>query len=318
MPAKSIDSDDPIIRRLHKLVQESPELKDAAHVYEAILPFLHGADLRVGVVALTLSQARDKLEKGQPLLAGLELDLDVGAVRELMIELAVAVDTATRMHRPQRIRLPWRVSSREPVSDASRIGLALEENQLDAGVLLPSVAAGDNGPVTSLAKDLKLDPGLLLTLAQNALKPALREWCRQLTPLASGIVWKKGICFVCGAVPTLAELQGNDQAKHLRCGSCGADWQSGRVQCVHCGNEDHTTLRYLYDERNPEKMRIEACDKCKGYLKVISSFAPTPTDMLAIEDLATLSLDYIAEERGYMRPAVPGSRTNLTPAITQS
>ena len=53
MPAKSIDSDDPIIRRLHKLVQESPELKDAAHVYEAILPFLHGADLRVGTVALT-------------------------------------------------------------------------------------------------------------------------------------------------------------------------------------------------------------------------------------------------------------------------
>jgi formate dehydrogenase maturation protein FdhE len=51
-------------------------------------------------------------------------------------------------------------------------------------------------------------------------------------------------------------------------------------------------------------MRIEACDKCKSYLKVISSFAPTPADMLAIEDLATLSLDYIAEERGYTRPAV--------------
>jgi FdhE protein len=304
MPARSVDSGDPIVQRLRELVRESPELKDAAHVYEAILPFLHNADLRVGTVALTSAQARDKLEKGQPLLSGLELDLDVEAVRELMIELAAAVETATKMHRPQRIRLPWMVSSREPVSDASRIGLALEENRLDTGALLPSVAAGDNGPVRSLAKDLKLDPGLLLTLAQNALKPALREWCRQLTPLASGVPWNKGVCFVCGAAPTLAELQGNDQAKHLRCGSCGADWQSPRVQCVHCGNEDHTTLRYLYDERNREKTRIEVCDRCRGYLKVISSFAPTPADMLAIEDLATLPLDYIAEERGYVRQAV--------------
>ena len=304
MPAKPIDSKDPIVQRLRELVRESPELKDAAYVYEAILPFLRGADLRVGAVTLTPSQARDKLEKGEPLLAGLELDLDIAAVRELMIELAAAVETETRMHRPQRIRLPWMVSSREPVSDASRIGLALEENRLDVGALLPAVAAGDNGPVMSLARGLELDPGLLLSLAQNALKPALREWCRQLTPLASGVPWNRGVCFVCGAAPALAELQGNDQAKHLRCGSCGADWQSQRVQCVHCGNEDHTTLRYLYDERNREEMRIEVCDKCRGYLKVISSFAPTPADMLAIEDLATLPLDYIAEERGYVRQTV--------------
>lgn len=122
MPARTIDSGNPIIRRLRELVRESPGLKDAAHAYEAILPFLHGADLHVGAVALTPAQARDKLEKGQPLLAGLELDLDVGAVRELMIELAAAVETEIRMHRPQRIRLPWIASSREPVSDASRIG----------------------------------------------------------------------------------------------------------------------------------------------------------------------------------------------------
>ncbi len=52
------------------------------------------------------------------------------------------------------------------------------------------------------------------------------------------------------------------------------------------------------DERNREKTRIEACDKCRGYLKGISSFSPTPADMLAIEDLATLPLDDIAGERG--------------------
>lgn len=46
-------------------------------------------------------------------------------------------------------------------------------------------------------------------------------------------------------------------------------------------------------------MRIETCDKCGCYLKVISSFAPSPPELLVVEDLATLHLDYIAEERGY-------------------
>jgi formate dehydrogenase maturation protein FdhE len=48
------------------------------------------------------------------------------------------------------------------------------------------------------------------------------------------------------------------------------------------------------------------CDNCHGYLKVITSFGPTPPEMLIVEDLATLHLDYIAQERGYERSSYPG------------
>ena len=51
-------------------------------------------------------------------------------------------------------------------------------------------------------------------------------------------------------------------------------------------------------------MRVEVCDKCNGYLKVVFSFAPTPPEMLPVEDLATLHLDYIAQGRGYARVMV--------------
>ena len=129
---------------------------------------------------------------------------------------------------------------------------------------------------------------LFVILAQNALKPALRAWHKQLTPLADGFPWQKGICFVCGAAATLGELQENDQVKHLRCGQCGADWQFPRLQCMYCGNEDHQTLKHLYTESHRETMRVEVCDKCHGYLKVITSFAPTSPEMLTVEDLATL------------------------------
>jgi FdhE protein len=301
MPAKSTNTVDPIVQRLRALIKESPDLKDAAELYEAILPLLRDADLHVGTISLTPEQARAKMEAGLPLLSGLDLDLDVEAVRELMIRLARAVETASKKNSWHKLRLPWLKTSSEPDSAARRIRLALEENRLDISALLPHIASGESQMVFSAAKDLQLDPGLLMTLAQNALKPALRAWCRQLTPLAREIPWNKGNCFVCGAAATLGELQENDQTKHLRCGSCGADWRFRRLQCLYCGNEDHRTQRYLYDERNREKMRVEVCDKCKGYLKVISAFTPTPPEMLPIEDLAALHLDYIARDRGYTR-----------------
>ena len=46
---------------------------------------------------------------------------------------------------------------------------------------------------------------------------------------------------------------------------------------------------------------MEACDRCRRYVKVIAAAAPTPADLLAVEDLATLHLDVIARERGYAR-----------------
>jgi FdhE protein len=285
-------------------VQESPDLKEAAQVYEAILPLLRDADLNVVPVSITPEQARDKMAMGLPLLHSLDLELEIKAVHELMVQLAAAVETIGRKKRPHTLQLLWGHVSQESGGAARRIRLALEENRLDIAVLLPCIAANESGPVTSAAQSLQLDPGLVWTLAQNASKPALRAWCRQLTPLAKGIPWHKGYCFICGAAATLGELQENDQAKHLRCGQCGADWLFRRLQCMYCGNEDHRTQQYLYVESQREKMRVEVCDKCHGYLKIIAAFTPTPPEMLPIEDLATLHLDYIAQERGYARIAV--------------
>jgi FdhE protein len=304
MPNRSIDPADPIVQRLRTLAQESSDLKEAAQVYEVILPLLRDADLHIASVPMTPEQAREKMTMGLPLLHSLDLELEIKAVHELMVQLAAAVETIGRKIRSHKLQLPCVQVSQESDVAARRIRLALKENRLDIGALLPYIAANESGPVTSASKSLQLDPGLVWTLAQNAFKPALRAWCRQLTPLAEGIPWHKGYCFVCGATATLGELQENDQAKHLRCGQCGADWLFRRLQCMYCGNEDHQTQQYLYVESQREKMQVEVCDKCHGYLKIISAFTPTPPEMLPVEDLATLHLDYIAHERGYAQVEV--------------
>ena len=295
---------DPIVKRLRRLVKGSPDLKDGAQLYETILPILRDTDLSPAPVALTRDQARVKMEAGLPLLHDLDLELDIAAAGELMLRLARAAEKTAMKKQTHRWMMPWLGGSHKPGIAARRVRLALEEDRF-AAAILPHIAAGESDAVTSATQGLELSPNLVRTLAQNALKPALRAWCRQLTPLAEGIEWHRGYCFICGAVPTLGELQENDQVKHLRCGSCGADWRSPRLQCMYCGNEDHNSQHCLYAEGKAERTRVEVCDKCRGYLKVIASFTPAAPEMLDVEDLATLHLDYIAQERGYARLAVP-------------
>src|SRR5512136_1347046 len=100
MPTKPTHAVDPIVQRLRALVQDSPDLKDAAELYEAILPLLRDADLHVGTISLTPEQARAKIEKGSPLLHDVDLELDVESMRELMIKLAAAVEAIDRKN-------PW-------------------------------------------------------------------------------------------------------------------------------------------------------------------------------------------------------------------
>jgi hypothetical protein len=274
---------DPIGQRLFELVHRFPNLKEAAGRYEIILPLLRDADLSGGPVAIPAEPARAKMAGGLPLLHDLELELDRGAILDLMVRLISALAEVSGGNRVLY----------------DRIKRALKNHRLDIGTLLSPVAADIRQAVQSEAHRLDLDPDLLLVLIQNAPKPALRAWCRQLSPLVDGIPWPNGFCFICGAKAILGELQDNHLVKHLRCGQCGADWQFSRLACPHCGNDDHHTLRYLYAEPDLEKMRVEVCDKCKNYLKVIVSFDPTSSEMLALEELETLVLDYIAQDQGY-------------------
>jgi FdhE protein len=276
---------DPLIRDLRAVVQRSPDLREAVKLYEIVLPLLRDAEGHVAPVSLTIDQVRAKLARGTPLLQGVELELDRDKMNELMLLLAVALESDGGKN--------WR--------QYRRIRRALEEGRLNADTLFASVTADSDAVVASAVGNFQVDPGLIRALAYNALKPAMRLLCSQLTPLVDGIPWDRGYCFLCGSGAVLGELQDHQLHKHLRCGQCGADWTFLRLRCNYCGNDDHHTLSLLYPDPWDGKLWVEVCDRCKGYLKVIVSFTPTPADHLPIEDLTTLHLDYIAQAQGYNR-----------------
>ena len=284
MTATSYDmKDDLLSRRLNEIAERSPGVARTSRLYAEILPLLNEAEPDAVPVFLSPDVAREKLERGQYLLQDLDVEIDVPSVAGLLLRLAAAAEIAG-----------------ENVA-ASKVRIWLDERQDDFGAVLQEVLEGQGQLLAQEAERMGMDAGLFRVLAHNALKPHLRAWGRLLVPPAEDVTWNRGTCFVCGSVPVFAELQGNNQDKHLRCGDCGADWRVPRLSCPLCGNEDHRSLRTFFQDDDPRKARIESCERCMTYLKVIPAFFPTPVDMLPVEDLATMHLDAIARELGYRR-----------------
>ncbi len=315
MLTRPATTQDPVFQRLQTLAETTPDLRQAAEIYAALLPLLRERVQLASPVAMTPAEARMKLERGSFLLEGEELAFDEWTVRDLLAQMARALEsvpdlTETTEHslwirvdrrRKPRFEGPFDESDQDlrRATSARQIRLFLERGDLEAGVLLARAAAGDQSFVIALADDLNLDAGILWTLSRYALIPALYAWRRQLSPLAERHGWEKDFCYVCGADAAFGELIGDEQEKHLRCVRCGADWSARRLLCIHCGNEDHRTMSYLYPDGMREQYRIEVCDQCKGHLKVITCFESIPPEHLIIQDLATLHLDLIAEQHGY-------------------
>ena len=145
-------------------------------------------------------------------------------------------------------------------------------------------------------------PELLEALAKYAVRPAFRRWGADAMALfPEEPRWERGSCWVCGDPALLAELRGNVQARHLRCGRCGASWRYPRLACVHCGNEDPSRRAVLLPEGGAGTSRVETCDACRGYLKAIVTHDPVPPELLAVVDLETVPLDFLARANGYER-----------------
>jgi FdhE protein len=108
-------------------------------------------------------------------------------------------------------------------------------------------------------------------------------------------------CPVCGDRPVLGVLreEGQGARRSLVCALCSTEWPSRRVYCVACSEERFDALPVYTPEQCPH-VRIDACDTCRTYLKIID----LSKDGLAVpqvDDLATLSLDLWAREQGYTR-----------------
>jgi FdhE protein len=270
--------------RLDRLGEGDPSLRDAAALQSAILRAIYRSPPLARPIELTADRARDKLYSGIPLLRGERVPLDIAAIQSLILVLCRAVR-----------------QSEARSGSANTIATAIDQGVLDVAALVAAVLDGQAPAIREQAAALEVDGDLLCTLLRFSLFPALEQLAAQLAPLRVLAAWQPGYCPTCGSWPLLSEYRGLDQARFLRCGLCATEWLLDRLLCPFCGCRDHQQLGYLHIEGD-QQQRAATCRQCRCYNKTLATLVPIPAIELAVDDLATIHLDIIALEHGYLAP----------------
>jgi len=133
---------------------------------------------------------------------------------------------------------------------------------------------------------------------EESLRPALEVVAAGYGDVVAQIGWHEGYCPICGREPKIGEVRGEAENRCLFCNQCGFEWQYETIKCPFCGNEEQQTLAYFTVEGD-EHYRVDVCNKCKRYIKMVDFRHTDKKVDLDVEDIATLHLDMLANDEGY-------------------
>ncbi|WP_020674520.1 formate dehydrogenase accessory protein FdhE [Geopsychrobacter electrodiphilus] len=270
------------LQRLNALAAAKPALTEVCRFYTALYQLFADADPFLQA-EVDLAAAGPRQQQGFPLISSEMLRFDAAAAEKFFAQLLQIL----HQH------------GQQGQTELKLLQDAFEAGKLELCPLLSAVFERDREPISSTATAVGIQPALLEYVLATALGAGLQRCVEQ--GLKSEIQhWDHGYCPVCGGLPAIAELSGEEGKKKLQCGQCGNSWGFHRMTCTHCGNTEHDSLGYFTTEGEPG-YRVDICRKCSGYLKVVDSREKGADLPLEIEDVATLHLDLLAAREGFSR-----------------
>jgi FdhE protein len=132
---------------------------------------------------------------------------------------------------------------------------------------------------------------------EESLRPSLEIVAQKYAGVIARYGWSEGYCPVCGKEPKIGQIRGED-GRFLFCNQCGCEWHFLRIKCPFCSNEEQQSLAYFTVEGD-EQYRVDVCNECKRYIKIVDFRESKREPNLDVEDIATLHLDILANEEGY-------------------
>jgi FdhE protein len=175
----------------------------------------------------------------------------------------------------------------------------------DLSALLAASITQDMPRLARLAASIEADERAFQAVAALVSVPFLQACNRRLAG-SRHHGWTEGYCPVCASWPAFAEVRGIERSRYLRCGRCGGEWHARILHCGYCGNTDHDALTMLVPERAGSMGAVEACNRCKAYLKTFTRLQGCKPEAALVEDLGSVALDVAALEQGYARPEGTG------------
>ena len=204
----------------------------------------------------------------------------------------------------------WHADLRDVLAEVNAQGQA--NAQLAAVIAeLTSALASDPARIEAIADRIiagipEPDDGPLYPLIGAALQVYFSRLAASLTAEDVGASDVPTVCPCCGMRPTGSLVRINPDRmnyRYLVCALCMTEWNMERVKCTSC--EEEKGVAYLTVEvegRLPADVpiRAETCDECKTYLKIFMQEKDPNIDPIA-DDLNSLALDMLVDEKGYSR-----------------
>ena len=139
---------------------------------------------------------------------------------------------------------------------------------------------------------------LIELFIEESVRPALERVVQIHGDAVRRLQWSEGYCPICGREPKIGEIKDDEGTRYLFCNQCGFEWGYRRIKCPFCGNEEQQTLAYFTIEED-DRYRVDVCNECKRYIKIVDFRATKEKADLDVEDIATLHLDMLANDEGY-------------------
>jgi FdhE protein len=226
-----------------------------------------------------------------PMLAGAAVLLPASSVSRLLDRL-LRVAAAARTSK---------MATLERVRSANLDALTLFRASLCHDVIPVNDAAAASGV------DAEALQAIVSLLALPFLHACARRWASSISEC-----WVEGCCPTCGGWPAFAEVRGIERSRHFRCGRCGGQWHARALHCPFCDMTDHDELVSLVPGKSGANAVIEACWRCRGYVKAFTRLQGCAPGVVMLEDLASVDLDVAAIEEGFLRPQGAGYRLDIT------
>ena len=274
--------------RLEQCRKERTELEEILDFYGKVLSAQQEAQQETPIPEIDLAEERInlKIDEGFPIMDPEDFSVDKNSWERLFRNLC-------------------HLSSEEnPVlaSAGKTLLEAMDSGTLDMTRLSTSVLDNNAEVMEEYAKDVGVPQAVLQALAKLSLQPSLLATAAVVAKGFAAENWQQSYCPICGGLPAIAALVGEEGKREALCSFCGHFWQLPRLQCPFCRTEKQEDIRYFYGE-GEDLYRVYVCEQCKGYVKVVDTRETGDPRGLAVDDVVTTHLDLLAEDEGYQRKA---------------
>ena len=285
---------DRIQQASEKIVKARPSYKEILDFYSRVYTAQEKSRSSVKIDPIVIPDALLELkrENAMPMADPKDFVIDIENSESLLLKIcSLAIDLAPGFS-----------------DSAVRIKQAIADRTLPMEELFPALLEKETEKIDSLADRLDISQEPLVLFGYLSMVPSLEANAEQLESyLEPDHIHQKGYCPICGGLPELA-LFNEDGKRVLKCSFCNHRWQTARMGCVFCSNTDKELQQYFYSKEE-EEYRVDLCDHCQTYIKVVDMRKLNRSFHPGLEMMATLHLDMKARKIGYTSRTAPGLQT---------